>query len=163
MLHPATVHFAVVLPLIALIIGLVYLLKPSDSLQKISTGFVLFAAIFVGIAFLTGKEDAGVVFEFLSSDGKSALGEHAKLGQYLAIAMGLAAAVNLFGYFKKLYKVELLSIVLVAAISAGALYQGKMGGEITYKHGAHVEGYTEGKACLEEKALFEDDEDEEDE
>ncbi|MBW6487881.1 DUF2231 domain-containing protein [Sulfurimonas sp.] len=157
MLHPATVHFAVVLPLIALIIGLVYLLKPSDSIQKISTGFVLFGAIFVGIAFLTGKEDAGAVFEFLSSDGKSALKEHAKLGQYLAIATGLVAALNLFGYFKKLYKVELLSIVLVAAISAGVLYQGKMGGEITYKYGAHVEGYSDGKACIEEKALFEDD------
>lgn len=160
MLHPASVHFAVVLPLIALIIGLVYLLKPSDTLQKISTGFMLFAAVFVGIAFFTGKEDAGAIFEFLSSDGKAALGEHAKLGKYLAIAMGIVAAVNLFGYLKKLYKVELLSIVLVAAISAGVLYQGKMGGEITYKHGAHVEGYTEGKACLEEKALFEDDEEE---
>ncbi len=160
MLHPASVHFAVVLPLIALIIGLVYLLKPSETLQKLSTGFILFAAIFVGIAFLTGKEDAGEVFEFLSSDGKSALGEHAKLGKYLAIAMGLAAVVNLFGYFKRIYKVELLSIILVAAVSAGVLYQGKMGGEVTYKHGAHVTGYSEGKACLEEKALFEDDENE---
>jgi len=160
MLHPASVHFAVVLPLAALIIGMVYLLKPNDSLQKISTGFILFAAIFVGIAFLTGKEDASEVFDFLSSDGKSALGEHAKLGKYLAIAMGMAAVVNLFGYFKKLYKVELLSIILVAVVSAGAFYQGKMGGEITYKHGAHVKGYSEGKACLEEKALFGDDEDE---
>lgn len=160
MLHPASVHFAVVLPLIALIIGLVYLLKPSDALQKISTGFILFAAIFVGIAFLTGKEDAGEIIEFLSGDGKSALGEHAKLGKYLAISMGLAAVVNLFGYFKKIYKVELLSIILVAAVSVGVLYQGKMGGEITYKHGAHVVGYSEGKACLEEKALFEDDENE---
>lgn len=156
MLHPASVHFAVVLPLIALIIGLVYLLKPSETLQRISTGFILFAAIFVGIAFLTGKEDAGEVFQYLSPDGKSALGEHAKLGKYLAIAMGLAAVVNLLGYFKKIYKVELLSIVLVAAINAGVLYQGKMGGEITYKHGAHVEGHSEGRACLEEKALFED-------
>ncbi|MFA5454579.1 MAG: DUF2231 domain-containing protein [Sulfurimonas sp.] len=156
MLHPASVHFAVVLPLIALVIGLVYLLKPSETLQKISTGFILFAAIFVGIAFLTGKEDAGEVFQYLSADGKSALGEHAKLGKYLAIAIGLAAAINLFGYFKKIYKVEFLSIVFVAAVSAGVLFQGKMGGEITYKHGAHVEGYKEGKACLEEKALFDD-------
>jgi uncharacterized membrane protein len=155
LLHPVSVHFAVVLPLIALILGLVYLLKPSEALSKISTGFIVFAAISVGIAYLTGKEDGSEVYKLLSAEGKLVLQEHANLGKYLAIAMGLVAAVNLFGFFKKIYKAQLLSIVLLAAVVGGVFFQGQMGGEITYVYGGHVKDYAEGRACLVEQAMDE--------
>lgn len=155
LLHPVSVHFAVVLPLIALILGLVYLLKPSETMSRISTGFIVFAAIAVGVAYLTGKEDGTEVYKLLSGEGKLVLEDHAKLGKYLAIAMGLAAVVNLLGFFKKIYKVQLVSIVFVAAVVGGVFFQGKMGGEITYVYGGHVKDHAEGRACLAEQAMDE--------
>ena len=163
MLHPAAAHFAISLPIISLVLGLLYLFKPSEMMSKISTRFLVFAAIFVVVAYFTGKNDAKEVFEFLTSDAKSILVEHAKLGKYLAIAMVVVALIKMFGCFKKMFKIELFAVILLAVLSAGVLSQGKMGGELTFKHGAHVEKYSEGQACLAEAAEMGDDEDEEDE
>jgi uncharacterized membrane protein len=161
MLHPAAAHFAISLPIISLVLGLLYIFKPSEIMSKISTRFLVFAAIFVVVAYFTGKNDAKEVFEFLTSDGKTALGAHAKLGLNLAIAMSVLAVVKMFACFKKIFKVELLVVVLLAVVSAGILTQGKMGGEITYTHGAHVLDHAKGQACIAEAAEMEDDEDEE--
>lgn len=164
MLHPAAAHFAISLPIISLVLGLLYLIKPSETMAKISTRFLVFSAIFVVVAYFTGKNDAKVVFEFLSSDAKAVLIQHAKLGQYLAISMVVVALIKMFGCFKKMYKIELFAIILLAGLSAGILSQGKMGGELTYGHGAHVEKFSDGQACLAEAAeMGDEDEDEEEE
>ena len=160
MIHPAAAHFAISLPIISLVLGLLYLFKPSDMMSKISTRFLVFAAIFVVVAYFTGKNDAKVVFEFLTSDAKGVLVEHAKLGQYLAITMVAVALIKMFGCYKKMFKIELFAVILLAVLSAGILSQGKMGGELTFTHGAHVEKYSEGQACLAEAAEMGDDEDE---
>ncbi|MDQ7044405.1 MAG: hypothetical protein Q9M32_00625 [Sulfurimonas sp.] len=162
MLHPAVAHFAMVLPLISLVLGIAYLIKPSELMSKISTRFMVFAAIFVVIAFFTGKEDGSEAYILLSSAGKALLLEHKDLGLYLAIAMGIATVIKFYGCFKTSFKIEMLAIVLLAVISAGILYQGKMGGELTYTHGANVENHSDGMDCLEEMAEDEED-DEEDE
>lgn len=161
MLHPSSAHFAVVLPIIALVVGLLYLYKRDESLSKLSTGTIVFAAVFIVTAFFTGKEDAKEVFDFISSDAKKVLVEHAKLGKYLAISIAAVAVINLFGFFKKMFKVQLLSIVLLAFVAGGVLFQGKMGGELTYEHGAHVKGFAEGQACIAEAAAMGDDEEDE--
>ncbi len=161
MLHPAAAHFAVVLPIISLVIGLAYLVKPSELMSKISTRFMIFAAIFLVIAFFTGKDDASEVYILLSGEGKSLLLEHKQFGLYLSVAMGLAAVIKLFGCFKEMFKVEILAVVLVALISGGVMYQGKIGGELTYNHGAHVKDYSDGMDCLAEEAEDEEDEDDE--
>jgi len=159
MLHPAAAHFAISLPIISLVLGLLYLFKPSEMMSKISTRFLVFAAIFVVVAYFTGKNDAKEVFEFLSSDAKGVLVEHAKLGQYLAITMVAVALIKMFGCFKKMFKIELFAVILLAVLSAGILSQGKMGGELTFKYGAHVEKFADGQACLLEASEM-DDEDE---
>ncbi len=163
MLHPVAAHFAISLPIISLVLGLLYLFKPSEMMSKITSRFLLFAAIFVVVAYFTGKNDAKVVFEFLSSDAKTLLVEHAKLGQYLAIAMVVVALIKMFGCYKKMFKIELFAIILLAVLSAGILSQGKMGGELTFKHGAHVEKFSEGQACLAEAAEMGDEDEDEDE
>ncbi len=159
MLHPPVVHFAVVLPIISLVVGLAYLYKPNELMSKISTRFMVFAIIFLIVAFFTGKEDGGEVYILLSGDGQSLLKDHKVFGLYLTIAMGIVAAIKLFGCFKKLFKVELIAILLVALISGGVLYQGKIGGELTYSYGAHVQDYSDGMDCLEEAEEFEDEDD----
>ncbi len=163
MLHPAVAHFAISLPIISLVLGLLYLFKPSEIMSKISTRFLVFGALFVIVAYFSGKEEAKEVFSTLSSDGKADLIEHAKLALYLAIGMGLTAVIKMFGCLKKMFKVELGAIVLLLVLSGAILFQGKLGGELTFEHGAHVAKYVDGQKCLKEAAEMADDDEDEDE
>ena len=163
MLHPATAHFAISLPVIASLLGLLYLVKPSEVMSKITSRFTLFAAIFIVVAYFTGKNDAKEVFEFLSSDAKGVLVQHAKLGLYLAVSISVVALVKMFGCMKQSFKTEALAIVLLLAVTGATLYQGKIGGRLTYEHGAHVKGYAEGQACIAEAAAMDEDDEDEDE
>ncbi|PHS58153.1 MAG: hypothetical protein COB17_03940 [Sulfurimonas sp.] len=160
MLHPAVAHFAVSLPIISLVLGLMYLMKPSEVMSKISSRFLIFTAIFIVIAYFSGEEDAEEVFDFLSSDAKALLGQHAKLGLYLAISMPVVALIRFYACKTSKFKIELFSIVLLAVLSAATVYQGKMGGELTFDFGVNVKGFTEGQACIAEAKAMDDDEDE---
>ena len=62
-------------------------------------------------------------------------------------------------------KAEIFANVLIAIIAGATLFQGKMGGELTYTHGANVEQHSDGMDCLEEAAEdeVEDEEDEDEE
>ncbi len=154
MLHPASAHFAVVLPIISLVIGLSYLIKPSELMSKISTRFMVFAAIFLIVAFFTGKNDGGEVYMLISGEGQELLKEHKTFGLYLAIAMGVTALIKFFGCFKQIFKAEIFAVFLVALISVGVMYQGKMGGELTYNYGAHVKNHSDGMDCLDDPEEF---------
>lgn len=153
MIHPAVAHFAISLPVISLVIGLLYIFKPTESMSKISTRFIVFAAIFVAIAYFTGKEDGSEVYKFLAIEGKELLKQHANLGMYLAISMAVVAIIKIFACKKNIYKLELVAVLLLASITAGILNQGKMGGELTYTYGAHVKDHSEGRACLAENSM----------
>lgn len=154
MLHPAVAHFAVALPIISLILGIAYLVKPSEIMSKISTRFMVFAALFMIAAFFTGKEDGGEAYILLSEAGQELLKEHKEFGLFLTIAMGIAALAKLFACFTKRIKVEIFAILFVAIIAGGVLFQGKMGGELTYTHGANVEKYSDGMDCLADPSEF---------
>ncbi len=174
MLHPAAAHFAISLPVIALVLGLLYLFRPTEVMSKVSSRFLAFAAIFIVAAYFTGKNDAGEVFAALEAfdyvKAPSLLGEHAKMGFYLAIATTAVALIKMFGCYKRMFKVELLAILLLAGVTAATLYQGKMGGELTYEHGLHVAKHAqmqntagEAAAAAAEAAEFGDDDEDEDE
>ena len=154
MLHPAAAHFAVVLPLISLVLGIAYLIKPSDLMSKISTRFMVFATIFLVIAFFTGKEDGGEAYILLTGAGQELLKEHKDLGLYLMIAMGIATLVKFYGCFKQNIKAEIFAILLVAILAGATLFQGKMGGDLTYTHGANVSQHSDGMDCLEDPEDF---------
>jgi len=130
-------------------------------MSKISTRFMVFAAIFMIVAFFTGKNDGGEVYMFISGEGQLLLKEHKTVGLYLAVAMSIVTLIKLFGCYKKSFKIELLAILLVAFVVAGVLYQGKMGGELTYTHGAHVQNHSDGMECLDDPEEFLDEEDDE--
>ena len=163
MLHPAVAHFAISLPIISLVLGLLYLFRPTEVMSKVSTRFLVFAAIFAIAAYFSGKHDASEVFSSLTPDAKALLIQHAKLGLYLAIGMGVAAVVKMVGCLKNMFKVELIAIVLLLVLSGATLFQGKMGGELTFEYGAHVSGYADGQKCIKEAAEMEDDDDEDEE
>ena len=154
MLHPPMTHFAVVLPIISLVIGLAYLYKPTEIMSKISTRFMLFASIFMIAAFFTGKSDGSDAYMLLSGDGQALLKEHKELGLYILISMLVITAIKVFGCTKKIFRAEVVSIVLLAVVAGTTLYQGKMGGDITYKYGANVEKHSDGMDCLDDPEEF---------
>lgn len=154
MVHPPFVHFAISLPLITLVLGLAYIYKPSELMSKISTRFMLVATLFVIAAYFTGKEDAGVAFEALTSEGKEALKTHASLALYLVIGMILATLLKFFGCMKQKFALEVSSIALLAFISLAVLYQGNTGGEVTYSHGANVQNHADGMTCIDDPEFY---------
>ena len=154
MLHLASAHFAIAVPIITLVIGMAYLIKPSELMSKISTRFMLFATVFLVVAFFTGKEDGSEVYVLLSGEGQGLLKEHKNFALYLLLGMGIATVAKLFGCFNKVIKVEIFAVILTAILAGGVLYQGKMGGELTYTYGAHVSKHSDGMECLDDPEEF---------
>jgi len=141
MLHPATAHFAMVLPLVASVFGAIYLFTKSESMSKISTRTALIAAIAMIGVWYTGSQAGPKIFEFLSADGKHELLEHKELGLYLAIAMTLIAIIKIVGCKTKTSKLEALAILLLFVTTGATFLQGKHGGELVYNYGMPFKAY----------------------
>ena len=165
MLHPATAHFAVVLPIVASIFGLIYLYTRSEGMSKISSRVLLFAALGVIAAWYTGSQAGPDAYPLLSDDGQHALLEHKAFGLYLAISFGVIALIKLVGCKMNKFVIEAVAIVLLLGATVTTLNQGKEGGELTYTFGAGVENHADGLDCLEnpDDYIEEEDEDEDDE
>jgi uncharacterized membrane protein len=141
MIHPATAHFAIVLPIVASLFGIVYLFTKSEGMSKISTRLTVFAALAMIAVWYTGSSAGPLIYDYLSGEGQDVLKDHKKLGLYLAIAMGIIALIKLIGCKTKKFVLEVLAIVLLLAVTGATLFQGKMGGEITFNYGMPFKAY----------------------
>jgi len=135
MLHPATVHFAIVLPLVASVFGLAYLYSRTQIMSKISARATLVAALAMIGVWYTGNQAGPLVYHYLSEAGQHELLEHKQLGLYLAIAMSIIALLQIAGCRLKKFGLEALAIVLLIGAMFTTFLQGKHGGEIVYDHG----------------------------
>jgi len=145
-LHPAVVHFAIVLPLVALTFQGLYLLKKEMPYSKAALVLLVFTAVFTIAAYFTGAEDAkNHVGEILSTYDKKGLEElrtHASLGLYLIIATSLIAVLKLVNNFViRKRVVDGIVFVLLLAVSSMMIVQGNEGGEIVYEHGTIFEAH----------------------
>ncbi len=159
MLHPATAHFAIALPLVASVLGAIYLVKRDSFTAKLSSFAIIVTAIAIGIAWYTGNQAGPKIFEFLSPDGKHELLEHKALGLYLAIAMGIIAVVKVIGCQLKKFALEAVAIVATFIIAGAVLLQGKDGGEIVYEYGQPFKTYLIQDTLKEAAATAEESED----
>ena len=141
MLHPATVHFAMVLPVVASVFGLVYLYSRTEIMSKISARTTLVAALAMIGVWYTGSQAGPQIFDYLSQAGKHELLEHKELGLYLAIAMSIIAVIQIIGCRMKKIAIQAVAIVLLLGATATTLIQGKHGGEIVYNHGMPFKAY----------------------
>ena len=135
MLHPATVHFAIALPLVSAVIGTIYLVKRNNGMAKLSSFAIVVTAVALGVVWYTGNQAGPKIYEFLSEAGKHELLEHKALGLYLAIAMGIIAVAKVLGCRLKKFALEAVAVVATFAVAATVLLQGKDGGELVYKYG----------------------------
>ena len=141
MIHPATAHFAIVLPVMASIFGIVYLIYRNEVIGKLTSATTFFSALAMILAWYTGSQAGPEIYDYLSEAGQHELVEHKNLGLVLAIALSIAAAIKSTGCSMKKFWLEAVAIVLVIGITAATLVQGKDGGEIVYKYGMPFKAY----------------------
>lgn len=159
MLHPATAHFAIALPLVASVLGAIYFAKRNDGMAKLSSFAIVVTAIAIGVAWYTGNQAGPKIYDFLSEAGKHELLEHKQLGLYLAIAMAIIAVVKVVGCQMKKFALEAVAIVATFIIAGAVLVQGKHGGELVYDHGQPFKAYMINSTLQEAAATAEDEED----
>ena len=141
MIHPATVHFAMVLPLVASVFGLAYLYTRTELMSKIAARTTLVAALAMIAVWYTGSQAGPQIFDYLSEAGQHELKEHKELGLYLAIAMGIIALIQMAGCKLKKFSLEVIAILLLLGATATTFLQGKHGGEIVYNYGMPFKAY----------------------
>ncbi len=159
MLHPATAHFAIALPLVASVLGAIYFAKRNEGMAKLSSFAIVVAAIAIGVAWYTGNQAGPKIYDFLSAAGKHELLEHKQLGLYLAIAMAIIAVIKVVGCQMKKFALEAVAIVATFIIAGTVLLQGKDGGEIVYEHGQPFKAHLITDTLNEAAATAEDEED----
>ncbi len=135
MLHPASAHFGMVLPVVAAVFGLAYIVSRSESMSKISARAAVIAAIAMIGVWYTGSQAGPQIYNFLDAAGQHELREHKELGLYLAIAMTVVALIQFAGCRLQKFGIQAIGVILTVVVMAVTFIQGKDGGEIVYEHG----------------------------
>ena len=139
LLHPVTVHFAVVLPLVILILELINLITKRKSLTiTVYILFVLLIGVYVS-AYATGVIDGKNGGLLLSDEGLEHLKAHKLLGIYLLYLSGLPILLKLLTLAVKKPWAKIVYLVSFVAVIALTVYQAKEGGELVYEYGLNVE------------------------
>jgi len=142
LLHPAVVHFAVVLPLVILILELINLITKRKSLTiTIYILFVLLVGVFVS-ALATGVIDGKNGGLLMSDEGLEHLKQHKLIGIYLLYLSALPILLKLLTLAVKKPWAKVIYLLSFVAIITLTLYQAKAGGELVYEYGLNVEAKT---------------------
>jgi len=135
LLHPPLVHFAIALPVVTAVFGLLFLITRKEELSKITTRLLVVTTLVMIAAWYTGSKAGPEIFDYLSSAGKHELLEHKNLGLYLAIAFTVIAVLQFLGCLLKKYALQAVAILLLIAATVMTFVQGKHGGEVVYNYG----------------------------
>ena len=143
--HPPLVHFAMVLPIMIVLLELVNIIvkrgaTPEEPKGKgVSTlSFLLILAMVVifAAAYVSGSVDGKAAWDALGDAGQAELKEHKLIGTYLVYGSIALLLFKLFSFTGG--KMRVLLLLLAIVFAAGTLKQGKDGGELVYEHGANV-------------------------
>ena len=140
-LHPAIVHFAIVLPILVLIFQGLFLYTKELTYSKISFVLAIVTALFLIGAWYSGgilQDAKGSIYPLLSEHGKEELSEHANLGFILAIAMSVLAILKVLASKLQKQILEIVFLIGVVIFIGANLQQGKDGGELVYEYGAGI-------------------------
>ena len=146
LMHPPLVHFAIVLPIMIVLLELVNIIVKRGETPEEPKGrgvsalsFLLILAIVVifSLAFVSGSVDGKAAWDALGGDGQTELKAHKLLGTYLVYG---SLALLLFKVIAMLAgsKSRIFFLLIAIAFAGVTLKQGKEGGELVYKYGANV-------------------------
>ena len=139
LLHPAVIHFVVVLPIVILIIELINLITRRKSLTvSVYILFVMLIGFYVA-AYGTGVIDGKNGGLLVSDEGLEQLKVHKNIGIYLLYLSALPILLKLLTLAVKKPWAKIIYLVSFVAIIGLTLFQAKEGGELVYTYGLNVE------------------------
>lgn len=138
LLHPPVVHFAIVLPIVALALEGVWLITKEDAYSKAALWASVVATLFLVAAWNTGKIAGPDAYVLLDEVGKAKLAEHKNLGTVLALSMLVLAGIKVVAFQRKNRLLELIFAAAMTIFVLFVLLQGKYGGELVFDHAAGV-------------------------
>lgn len=143
--HPPLVHFAIVLPIMIVLLELVNIIvkrgatpeEPKGSgVSTLSFLLILAMVVIFAASYVTGSVDGKAAWDALGDAGQAELKEHKLIGTYLVYGSLALLLFKLFSFTGG--KMRVLLLLLAIVFAAGTLKQGKDGGELVYEHGANV-------------------------
>ncbi|MHC3993979.1 DUF2231 domain-containing protein [Thiomicrolovo sp. ZZH C-3] len=143
MLHPVIIHFALVLPIVVLLIELANLGFKRRALSLTSLGLLLLSLLFFVAAYYTGKADGSEAFELLGAEAREALAAHKMLGTYLVYALLIPLVFKLTAMLLAQKWARGALIVTLIMVISFMVKQGYDGGELVYRYGVNVAAVTE--------------------
>lgn len=141
LLHPPFVHFVVALPIVALFSQFTYMVTKDKSYSKAALRIIAFSFLTSIFAVLGGINDAQIVIENnnILQEGLAFLDSHKIAGFIVVFALLITTLTKWFAISKNSSLLETVSLILIIITLAGALYQGRSGGELVYKYSAGIE------------------------
>lgn len=154
LLHPPLVHFAIVLPIVALFVQIAYSVSNNYLYSQWASRVLIIAALFMLGAWYTGGLEGQDVYPLLNDAGQSALKQHKNIGLYLMIITIILALIKFIACKSRNVVLETIVLVGLLGISSGLAYQGLLGGDVVYKYGGGVENYSDGQDCLDDPESY---------
>jgi len=148
LLHPPLVHFAIVLPFIALVFQLAFSVTNNYAYSQWSARALMVSALVMIAAWYTGGLEGSEAYILLSEAGQETLKSHKNLGLYIMVATIIIALIKFLACKSRNVILETLVFVSLLALSSTLAYQGLLGGEVVYKHGANITDHSDGMDCL---------------
>jgi len=138
LIHPIMVHFAVVLPLIIVMLELINLITKRKSLTiSVYILFGLLLVVYVG-AYMSGVTDAQEASLFMSDEGVVALKSHKLVGIYLIYLTLIPIVFKVVTIFVQKPWSRIAYIVSFIGVLTLSFFQAKSGGELVFTYGANV-------------------------
>jgi len=156
--HPPLVHFAIVLPFIALVFQLAFSVTNNYAYSQWSARTLMASAIVMIVAWYTGGAEGADVYPLLSEAGQGVLKSHKNLGLYIMVATIIIALVKFVACKSRNVVLETIIFISLLGLSSALAYQGLQGGKVVYTHGANVVNHSDGLDCLEDPEDFIDEE-----
>ncbi len=139
LLHPAVVHFVVVIPVIILILELGNLLFKRRALSVTSLIIMSIGIAIYIAAYFTGKTDSKEVFDLLDPAVQEQLKSHTQQGIILIYAFIALFLLKILTMLLKKNFLRALLILAVVAFLSFLFKQGLDGSKLVYEHGVGVE------------------------
>jgi len=141
LLHPPFVHFVVALPVVALFSQFTYMVTKDKSYSKAALRIIAFSFLTSIFAILGGINDAQKIIENhnLLQEGVDFLSIHKTFGFVVVVTLFATTVTKWFAISKDSSLLENISLILIMISLVVALYQGRSGGELVYKHSVGID------------------------
>jgi uncharacterized membrane protein len=150
LMHPVVVHFAIVIPVIVLLIELANLIAKRRALSITSLSLIILMMVIYVDLFITGKTDGSEGAIFLSDEGLADFKAHKLLGLYLIYSTVIVFIFKLVAMLTQKPALKIFFVVLLLGFVGLNMFQGKEGGELVYKFGMNNAALSDANDKLEE-------------